>query len=304
MKSIDALLRDNPLVIVDIGASGGIDRRWTDFTSAYRGILFEPDPREFERLRAHLPSNLLLLNAALSDAAGGIDFHLCRKQQTSSAFLPNLDFLRRYPQLERFDITRTVRIDADTLDNQLAQQSAADIDFIKIDTQGYELPILRGAAASLACAVGMQIEVAFAPMYRDQPLFADVDTHVRAQGFELFDLEPHYWPRAGVPGARGQLIFGDALYLRPPERLAELPELGAGKAMRALSVYLAYERTDIARMLLQGLRKAGITLTDADMHAAEAAIIACERQQARRDVWRLRRLRHLLAKWFKRLQQG
>jgi FkbM family methyltransferase len=299
--SIKNLLHDNPLVIVDIGASGGIDRRWTRFTHACRGILFEPDPREYERLRADGSARLVVLNAALSDTAGSVDFHLCRKQQTSSVFLPNLEFLRRFPQIERFDITRTLQMETDTLDHQLQAHAIDDIDFIKIDTQGYELPILRGSAASLARAAGLQIEVSFAPIYRDQPLFADVDAHMRAHGFELFDLKRHFWRRKDIASGKGQLIYADAVYFRPPEQIAGLSGLSAQKAMRALCVYLAYERTDIARELLNRLNEFGMPSAAAREHA-NAAIASIERRMAWRNIRRLRRLRRALAKMAERLR--
>ena len=47
----------NPLTIVDIGASGGIHPRWQRSKFAFKGILFEPDPREYDNLKASLPEN-------------------------------------------------------------------------------------------------------------------------------------------------------------------------------------------------------------------------------------------------------
>ena len=46
----DALLKNNPIWLVDIGASGGIDPRWQQFTSSLKAILFEPDPRDMKYL--------------------------------------------------------------------------------------------------------------------------------------------------------------------------------------------------------------------------------------------------------------
>ena len=48
------ILANNPLFIVDVGASGGIDSRWKNFSSNFRAILFEPDPREYEILKSFL----------------------------------------------------------------------------------------------------------------------------------------------------------------------------------------------------------------------------------------------------------
>ena len=49
---------------------------------------------------------------------------------------------------------------------------------MKIDTQGHELPILKGSVDYLYNAIGLEIEVEFAQLYRNQPLFNQVDTLV------------------------------------------------------------------------------------------------------------------------------
>ena len=74
---MDKLLNNNHLVIVDVGASGGIDPRWSKTTEFYKGILFEPDPREFAALKRNSDKNLIVINSALSDSTKEIEFHLC-----------------------------------------------------------------------------------------------------------------------------------------------------------------------------------------------------------------------------------
>lgn len=292
---VDELLRDNPLRIVDIGASGGIDARWAKFTNEYQGILFEPDPREFERLKSTSAQQLLVLNSALFDSVTTIDFHLCQKQRVSSVYFPNSEFLARFPKPERFEITRTVQMSTDTLDSQLALHAIDDIDFIKMDTQGCELPILQGSRVTLERTVGMQIEVAFSPIYQDQPLFSDVDDFVRAHGFELFDLKPQTWMRSDNRRGPGQLVFADALYLRSPEQMASMAGLTPRKLIRAVCIYLAYERTDIARVLLREA-SVKIELEAERRELALAQIGAIERRASLQDILRLRRLRHRIAK--------
>jgi len=186
------MLANNPLWVVDVGASGGIDPKWAKFTTFHKGILFEPDPREYETLNSKSGKNLIVINSALSDSSSTIDFHLCEKQQVSSAYLPNFDFLNKFPDVKRFDVTKTIKIQTDTLDNQLKKNDIAEIDFIKIDTQGYELPILKGSADYLDNVIGLELEVEFVQLYENQPLFNEVDRFVSEKGFELFDLKRYY----------------------------------------------------------------------------------------------------------------
>ncbi len=110
---------NDPLTIVDIGASGGIHARWSGLPCGLRAVLFEPDPREFDNLTSMAPDNWTVINAALSDRSGDIEFRLARKQQVSSVYPPNRAFPEKFPDPERFHTVKTIKIRADTLDNQL-----------------------------------------------------------------------------------------------------------------------------------------------------------------------------------------
>jgi len=252
MHVAEAVLAQNPLWIVDVGASGGIDPRWGTFLGlSYRGVLFEPDPREYDRLKSASGAQLLVVNAALGDAVTTVTFHLCRKQQVSSVYPPNVSFLRQFPNAERFDVINCLRLRTDTLDRQLRMHGVTEVDFIKLDTQGSELIILQGAVDSLQTALGLEIEVEFAPLYIGQPLFSDIDSYLRCRGFVLCDLKRGYWKRAEIgPASRqkGQLVFGDALYLRPPEAVLAM---SPAKIVRGICVYLAYGYADLAHVLFR-----------------------------------------------------
>ncbi|MBD3392525.1 MAG: FkbM family methyltransferase [Chitinivibrionales bacterium] len=257
----DNLLRYNPLWVADVGASGGPSPRWGRFTSKVNVVLFEPDPRAYEALRSCFAGNVTVVNSALSESPGEVPFNLCRKQQISSVYTPNQGFVERFPEPGRFAIIKTETMRGDTLDNQLKQNAVPDIDFVKIDTQGHELPILRGAPESLRKTVGLQLEVEFAPIYREQPLFCDVDAFVREAGFELFDITRCYWQRANAArykGRKGQLIFGDALYLRAPEQMLASEGITHQKIERALAVYLVFGYPDLARKLFEDAAGSGL----------------------------------------------
>lgn len=274
------LLDNNPLWVVDVGASGGVDPRWGEFTGSYRGVLFEPDPREYDLLKARSQDNLIVLNAALSDSAGTVDFYLCQKQEVSSAFLPNFEFLRKFPDADRFNVTQTIQVQTDTLDNQLKASGIEEIDFVKVDTQGCELPILRGGSECLGTVVGLELEVEFAELYTNQPLFSELDSYVRAKGFSLFDLKRYFWKRldgAEAEDQKGQLVFGDALYFRGPEQVLQMNGLTQNKVLRALSVYLVYGYVDLARALLNAAADGGAMSGDA-ARSAEAVIADCAKK--------------------------
>ncbi len=244
-----------PIRLVDIGASGGLKNNWKGGERYLQVIAFEPDERAFINLVKGQTSKIKYLNTALYKEKAPLDFHMARKQGVSSLLLPNRSLLDKFPEVERFDILETMKIKADTLDNQFQQHQIEDVDFIKLDTQGSELLILEGATRTLNDVFGLEIEVEFVELYQNQPLFSDIDRFVREFGFQLFDLKPYYWKRnAGKKYGKlqGQIIFADALYMREAnsfENTLDMFEddvLKKSKVLRAVSICILYGYLDYA----------------------------------------------------------
>jgi FkbM family methyltransferase len=61
-------------------------------------------------------------------------------------------------------------------------------DFIKIDTQGFELEILKGGDNTLANAQFVLLEVSFLDIYVNCPLAADVISYMNNKGFVIYDI--------------------------------------------------------------------------------------------------------------------
>jgi hypothetical protein len=81
-----------------------------------------------------------------------------------------------------------VEVETVSLDAACARESLPAADFLKIDTQGSELDILRGAEQSLKAAAMVELEVEFVEVYKGQPLFHDVSQFMADRGFELLYL--------------------------------------------------------------------------------------------------------------------
>jgi len=246
-----------PLQLVDIGASGGLQNHWQAAEKYLQVIGFEPDEREFSNLISSEQSNAIrYLNTALYKKAARLDFFLAKKQMVSSILKPNRSFLDDFPEANRFDIEKTIKLQADSIDHQFEKHQIKDVDFIKIDTQGSELSILEGANNILKNSVfGLEIEVEFSEIYKNQPLFSEIDNFIRKFGFQLFDLKPYYWKRkAGQEygGNKGQLIFADALYFRNIDKFNSSICFNQDdtwkktKVLRAVSICILYGYLDYA----------------------------------------------------------
>ncbi|HUK35006.1 MAG TPA: FkbM family methyltransferase, partial [Vicinamibacterales bacterium] len=114
--------------------------------------------------------------------------------------------------------TRRVALD-DVLD-------AASVDFIKVDTDGHDIEVLLGADELIRSNVlGVLVECWFnGASHPYGNTLANIDVFFRSRGFSLFDLDVNRYSRAALPTrfvyempaqtVSGQVIWGDALYLR------------------------------------------------------------------------------------------
>lgn len=275
------LYQQHPLVLVDAGARGGLKKDWQPARRYLRSIGFEPDAREHQKLTAGQTDGAhgdRVFGVALHSGTGPVELKVTRDAGLSSVFEPNRAFVDRFPDAQRFDVVDRLEVQGQRLDDVLRDNAVDDVDFLKVDTQGSELLILQGAAGALDTSIlGLEIEVEFSPIYKGQPLFADVDAFLRPFGFELFDLRPCYWKRSAgrdLGGPYGQLVWADALYLRTSDRVAALAASRTGtaasaKVLKAVTTALLFGYRDLALELLQ---VAGASLGPAHQEAAVAAI--------------------------------
>lgn len=253
-------LRARGLGVIDVGARDGILPIFGEAAPLLEVVGFEPDPDEAQRLQteAKRPStfqSLTYLPYALGDTDTQRVLHLCRSRGSSSFYQPNRKFLDRFPEADRFDIVSTVAVPVRSLDGLVSDRTTAlprFIDFIKMDTQGSELEILRGAQQVLRSqVVAVQVEVEFTPLYREQAVFRDVDAFLSDCGLTLFKLRRQEFIRSNYARqphlSAGQLVFGDALYLRDP--LDGQPPWGADEAHRLealILIAMLYDLHDFA----------------------------------------------------------
>lgn len=241
----DALIRRSssgmkPFVLIDAGARDAFsDPRWKAI-GPDRAVIhgFEADEEECIRLNAEAAERGLGFRyhpQALWSHVGKAVLYLLRNRSASSLFPPRPATAHRwryhYDDFMRDSMTVDTEcvVDTTTLDHLRRNGEIPSFDFLKMNVQGGELEILRGAEASLDSVVGMQIELSFVGTYEGAPLFSDIDAYLRERGFVFFDsLAPNFVRRAASPlrlgqdysiawrWPTGQMFEGHFLYLKDP----------------------------------------------------------------------------------------
>jgi len=128
---------------------------------------------------------------------------------------------------------RTEDVTVSTLDSrfdEFVSGLAAPRVFLKIDTQGYDLEVLKGARGVLPTVQVVQVEVSFFPLYEDVPPWYAAISWCEAHGFGLYGL----FPVLRDPG--GQLVEADAILVRVAAqdvRRGSRVETGGGSGVQA-----------------------------------------------------------------------
>lgn len=284
------LLPGAPIVYIDAGARGERKNRILKHFPNAVYVGFEPDVDECARLNQTTTDGFTYFPIALGRQEGTRSLHVTGSPACSSFLTPNAVLLERFLDLApEFMVVRTVEMETASLDTFLPAHGIDQADFLKLDTQGTELEILEGADRLLRASIlGVRVEVEFAPMYLGQPLFADVDRFLRERDFCLFDLNRYRVRRKRFPRAsptRGQLLWGQALYLKRAEtldsaasrlRLAALATIfGFGDyGLEILDSVVKQEREDLPASHLEWAKKtrAQLRATPAPRRLARLAL--------------------------------
>lgn len=257
------------LRVVDVGALSlgeGSDPYAKLVAAAPCEILgFEPIAEECARLNRTARPGCRYLPHAVGDGQRHV-FRQCNAPMTSSLFEPDRDLLCMFHGLD--ELTRVVSrepVQTVRLDDV---PEAAGTDYLKLDVQGAELMVLQGAVRTLRDVLVLHTEVEFIPMYRDQPLFAEVDAFLRSQGFLLHRLVGLKSASFRLPGVEAEItgdvtqaMWAEAVYVRDFRSLERL----SPEALVKLAVILQenYGSCDLAaRVLAEHDRRTGTGYAD------------------------------------------
>jgi FkbM family methyltransferase len=199
----------NVETILDVGANEGQFVGWMRDRGFQGSIVsFEPQKAAFDMLRKRWMSDPKWAgyHTALGDHKGTIAFQIAGNS-VSSSVLPMLkSHVNALPEsaIISTDMVPIERLDQ--IDNiHISEMKSL---FLKIDTQGYEMPVLLGAKGILDKVSLLEIELSLVPLYEGQPLMHDVVRDVTSMGFTPVWIEQGF----STPGGE-QMLQVDAIFV-------------------------------------------------------------------------------------------
>lgn len=220
------LARHDIDLVLDVGANtGGYGQSLREI--GYRGDILSFEPledahAELSRVAAGDPRWHIAPRMAVGAANSEIVINVAGNS-VSSSILPMHDAHEQAAPQSRY--VGTPRAPMNRLD-AIAHPvlASARSTLLKIDTQGYEMPVLHGAGDLLARLREVQLELSVIPLYEGQALYRETIGWLADRGFGLWNLVPGF-----LDESSGRLLQFDGVFFRthpagkPPEAGDEPP---------------------------------------------------------------------------------
>ena len=196
-EKIEKFLKGNKIIAVDIGSQGGFNSDAffsKDYIRFFKPILFDP-------IKDDAPQkNVIYINKGLWSSQKTKSLYILGKRPgSSSMYMPNKDSLKIYGFKEKdfklFDVTSTQQIECDTIENSLNELKIRNIDYLKVDTQGAELEILKGLGKYKPLLIKCEVQIY--PMYKDVPEWTELLQYLSKLNYMISD-----WRQIGSSSTR------------------------------------------------------------------------------------------------------
>lgn len=198
-------------LVFDIGANVG------QFSSelrksGYRGRIVSIEPLEEEWSLCKSASSrdefwTLHDRCALGASFGEVEINKSENSISSSILDMKEKHLMAAPKSKFTGKAQTKLVTLDSIFDQYVKID--DVVAIKIDVQGYEEEVLKGAAMALGRTKLIQIELSLVELYDGAPDYKQMIDKLSGFGFELWQIVPGFWD-----GRTGQLLQFDGFFVR------------------------------------------------------------------------------------------
>ena len=188
--------------LAHIGAHKGQEvQDYLDLFPNAQIYLFEPQKKLFQYLQDNFEKfeNISIYNFALGNTNSFSKMYISDNDGQSSSFYKPKFHLEEHPEISFKKLEEIYSIKV------LDELGIKEIDFLNIDTQGYEMNVLLGAVNLLSSNVKYIIlEINKKELYEGCPLVKDIDRFLKKYDFVRTDT--HFW--------MDSYSWGDAFYIK------------------------------------------------------------------------------------------
>lgn len=197
-------------LVLDVGANnGGYASELRK--SGYRGRIwsYEPLSEAFADLaRAAAGDDLWkTINCACGAKAGSAKINVAGNSWSSS-LLPMVGTCVENAPEAAYESQETISV-CTLEDNVMASLSPQDHVWLKIDTQGYEAEVLKGALRLMPRVAALECELSLVPLYEGQPLIDEMIAMIYQMGFRMVGVAPAF-----SENETGYVLQVDGTFLR------------------------------------------------------------------------------------------
>ena len=225
---------------IDIGARGDIASPWLELEENSTIYGFEPDINEAKRLTSSY-KNRVYFGTGLWSKRTKRKLYINENEPTSSMYPPNTQFIQDFePQHWVNRKTKSiVEVQCEKPDTVLEENGVIP-DFIKIDTQGAELEILKGSESILREYHPMvTAETWCAEVYEGAPMMHEVIEYMHSLGYQIFRMElaAAWRHNTNSPTSRMKSIGYEILFVKLENELEPFDDNSFVKLLMLLELY-------------------------------------------------------------------
>jgi len=127
----EGVFKDEPFVIIDVGARGGLAPHWNVLNPSLLAFCFEPDEAECARLNASAPANVRYIPKGLAAVPGKQILNITALPDSSGLYANDMRYFGRFVNADNGRVVEKREIDCTTLAECIVSGAVPRPDFLK-----------------------------------------------------------------------------------------------------------------------------------------------------------------------------